>query len=97
MPPERNSYLGAAHCFPSHSAHFYKGNILKFDNYWGGGASTPGSDGPGKTALVLRGSRQILIFLRLLNTNEVTHNEIQVQQASNTFQLPHPFACSSLQ
>ena len=25
----------AAHCIPPHSVHCYKGNILKFDNYWG--------------------------------------------------------------
>ena len=51
-----------------------KETYLSLTIIWGGGLR-----GPGKTALVLRGSRQILICLRLLNTNEVTHSEIQVQ------------------
>ena len=31
---------GAVHCFPSHSVHRYKGNILQFDNYWGPGLAS---------------------------------------------------------
>ena len=51
VPSERNSYWGggAAHCFPSHSVHCYKGNILQFDNYLvGSSPPAPGSDGPGR-------------------------------------------------
>ena len=58
VPSERNSYFGvgggggggeeeAAHCFPSHSVHCCKGNIIQFENYWGAPApQPPGSDRP---------------------------------------------------
>ena len=38
---------GAAHCYPSHSVHCYKGNILQFENYWGAmPPQPPGFDRP---------------------------------------------------
>ena len=46
VPSERNSYWGAAHCFPSHSVHCYKGNTLKFDNYWGPQPPSPPTPQP---------------------------------------------------
>ena len=42
MLSEGNSHGGgggATNCIPFHSVHYYKGNLLQFDNNWG--ASTP--------------------------------------------------------
>ena len=43
VPSGRNSNWGreAAHCVPSHSVYYYKGNILQFDNHRRGGRGPP--------------------------------------------------------